>query len=202
MRARLVLSAAAPGTVSFDFISLVPKKTFKDHGLRIDLAEMLRDLRPGFMRFPGGCWVEGQRMEFAQRWKTTIGDPALRRTQHNLWGYMVGNGLGYHEYLQFCEDIGAAALFVVNCGMSHEEIVPLDKMGPFVAGRPGRHRVCHRSPEQHVGQAAGQGRPPRPVPPQVRRDRQRERRSALQRAISALLRRHQGEISAHPPRGQ
>ena len=93
---------------------------------------MLADLKPAFMRFPGGCWVEGQTLDSAMRWKATIGDPALRRTQPNLWGYMSTNGLGYHEYLQLCEDLGATALFVVNCGMSHRENVPMDQMGPYV----------------------------------------------------------------------
>jgi len=71
-------------------------------------------------------------MKLAMRWKTTIGDPALRRTQHNIWQYMSTNGLGYHEYLQLCEDLGAEPLFVINCGMSHRENVPMDRMGEFV----------------------------------------------------------------------
>jgi alpha-L-arabinofuranosidase len=68
----------------------------------------------------------------AYRWKQTIGDPAERRTQHNIWEYEATHGLGYHEYLQLCEDLHAEPLFVINCGMSHKEVVPMDKMPEFV----------------------------------------------------------------------
>ncbi len=71
-------------------------------------------------------------MSLAYRWKQTIGDLSERRTQYNLWQYHATHGIGYHEYLQMCEDLGAEPLFVINCGMSHKEVVPLDKMGEFV----------------------------------------------------------------------
>ncbi|MEI6783536.1 MAG: alpha-L-arabinofuranosidase C-terminal domain-containing protein [Verrucomicrobiota bacterium] len=133
-KARLVISASRPGTFWLDMVSLFPKPTWKNrpNGLRPDLAEMLAGLKPGFVRFPGGCWVEGDTMNLAYRWKQTIGDLSERRTQYNLWQYQATHGLGYHEYLQMCEDLGAEALFVINCGMSHREVVPLDKMGEFV----------------------------------------------------------------------
>jgi alpha-L-arabinofuranosidase len=132
--AKLVISAAQAGTVWLDMVSLFPKDTWKGrlNGLRPDLAQMLADLRPAFVRFPGGCWVEGDTLEFAQRWKKTIGDVANRRNQWNIWHYFSTNGLGYHEYLQMCEDLKAEPLFVINCGMSHKEVVPLDKMGEWV----------------------------------------------------------------------
>ncbi len=132
--ARLVISAKQAGTVWLDMISLFPKQTFKnrENGLRPNLAKMLADMNPAFMRFPGGCWVEGDTLETASRWKRTVGDPENRWTQWNIWGYNSTNGLGYHEYLQMCEDIGADALFVVNCGMSHKGVVPMDQMGPWV----------------------------------------------------------------------
>lgn len=133
-KARLVIAAARPGTVWLDMVSLFPAKTWKGrpNGLRPDLALMLAALKPSFVRFPGGCWVEGDRLQFAQRWKTTIGDPLGRRTQWDLWKYYSSNGLGFHEYLQMCEDLGARPLFVINCGMSHKENVPLEKMSPWV----------------------------------------------------------------------
>ncbi len=131
-RARLVLGAEQAGTVWLDFVSLFPKKTWKDHGWRPDIAETLAALKPAFVRFPGGCWVEGDTMREAYRWKETIGDPAERRTQWNLWQYWATHGIGYHEYLQLCEDLGAEPLFVINCGMSHKENVPIDQMGPLV----------------------------------------------------------------------
>jgi alpha-L-arabinofuranosidase len=121
--ARLVVSAAKPGTVWLDMISLFPKDTFKgrSNGLRADLAQMLVKMHPAFVRFPGGCFVEGDKLENAVRWKKTIGDIAERPGHWNLWGYNSTDGLGYHEYLQFSEDIGAEPLFVINCGMSHTE---------------------------------------------------------------------------------
>ena len=131
-KARLVVSADKAGTFWIDMVSLAPTKTWKDHGLRPDLMEMLVGLKPSFNRFPGGCWVEGDRMKEAYRWKLTIGDPAERRTQHNIWAYEATHGVGYHEYLQMCEDLGCEPLFVINCGMSHRENVPLEQMDEFV----------------------------------------------------------------------
>ena len=131
-KARLVISTDQVGTFWLDMVSLTPKKTWKGHGLRPDLMEMLVGLKPGFDRFPGGCWVEGDTMKEAYRWKLTIGDPSERRTQHNIWGYEATHGVGFHEYLVMCEDLGCEPLFVINCGMSHKENVPMDKMGEFV----------------------------------------------------------------------
>jgi len=133
-KARLVITTSRAGTFWLDMVSLFPKRTWKSrpNGLRPDLAEMLAGLKPGFVRFPGGCWVEGDTMDLAYRWKQTIGDPSERRTQYNLWQYHATHGVGFHEYLQMCEDLGAEPLFVINCGMSHREVVPLDKMGEFV----------------------------------------------------------------------
>jgi alpha-L-arabinofuranosidase len=133
-RARLVVAGARPGTVWLDMVSLFPRATWhsRPNGLRPDLAEMLAGLKPSFVRFPGGCWVEGDRLEFASRWKRTIGPLADRWTQWNLWGYHSTNGLGYHEYLQMCEDLHAEPLFVINVGMSHKENVPMDQMREWV----------------------------------------------------------------------
>ena len=132
--ARLAIRTDRPGTVWLDMVSLFPRQTFKNrpNGMRPDLAGMLADLRPAFVRFPGGCWVEGDTLAFAQRWKQTIGDLADRRTQYNIWQYMSTNGLGYHEYLQLCEDLGAEPLFVINCGMAHKDHVPMDQMAEWV----------------------------------------------------------------------
>jgi alpha-L-arabinofuranosidase len=133
-KARLVIAAAAPGTVWLDVVSLFPQETFKSrpNGLRPDLAKMLLDMKPAFVRFPGGCYVEGDELANAFRWKKTIGDIARRPGHWNLWGYRSNDGLGYHEYLQMCEDLNAEPLFVINCGMAHKDHVPLDKMGEYV----------------------------------------------------------------------
>jgi alpha-L-arabinofuranosidase len=131
-RARLVITTDRRGTFWLDMVSLLPAKTWKGHGLRPDLCEMLAALKPAFLRFPGGCWVEGDTMSTAYRWKTTIGDMAQRKPLWNLWGYWATQGLGYHEYLQLCEDLGAEPLFCINVGMSHKEVVPLDQMDEYV----------------------------------------------------------------------
>lgn len=131
-KARLVITTTESGSLGLDCVSLMPAKTWKNHGLRPDLAEMLVGLKPAFVRFPGGCWVEGNTMAEAQRWKTTIGPVEDRRTQHNIWGYEATNGLGFHEYLQLCEDLGSEPLFVINCGMSHGGVIAMDKMDEFV----------------------------------------------------------------------
>lgn len=131
-KATLVVSSESAGAIWLDFVTLIPAKTWKNHGLRPDLAEMLNGLKPAFVRFPGGCWVEGNTMAEAQRWKTTIGPIEDKRTQHNIWGYEATNGLGFHEYLVLCEDLGSEPLFVINCGMSHGGVIAMDKMDEFV----------------------------------------------------------------------
>ena len=130
--ARLVIECKGPAELFIDMVSLFPRRSWNGMRLREDLAGMLDDLRPAFMRFPGGCWVEGETLATAYRWKETIGDAANRRTQYNLWKYQSSHGLGFHEYLQLAETLGAEPLFVVNCGMSHKEFAPLEKMDAYV----------------------------------------------------------------------
>ncbi|UCH35263.1 MAG: alpha-N-arabinofuranosidase [Armatimonadota bacterium] len=132
--ARLVIAASAPGTVWLDTVSLFPKSTWhtRPNGLRADLAGTLADMKPSFVRFPGGCFVEGDVLENAFRWKNTIGDIAARPGHWNLWGYRSTDGLGYHEHLEMCEDLGAEPMFVINCGMAHGGNVPLAELAPWV----------------------------------------------------------------------
>lgn len=108
------------GTIWFDFVSLFPAKTFKNrpNGLRADLAQYLADLKPAFIRWPGGCFVEGINIQSAPNWKRSIGPVEMRVGTYSPWGYWSTDGFGYHEYLQFCEDIGADALYVFNAGIS------------------------------------------------------------------------------------
>ena len=131
---RLVVSGdvSGGGALFLDMISLMPVKTWKGHGLREDLAEAMNALKPAFFRFPGGCWVEGEDIATAYRWKDTIGDVASRTQLENLWDYNATQGLGYHEYLQLSEDLGAEPVFCINVGMSHRESVPMDRMGAWV----------------------------------------------------------------------
>ena len=131
-KSSLIIRASQRGTVWLDMVSLIPKKTFKGHGLRPDICQMLADLKPSFVRFPGGCWVEGDDMAHMYHWKHTIGDIANRRPLWNLWGYWATHGLGYHEYLQLAEDLNASPLFCINVGMSHREVIPMDQMGQWV----------------------------------------------------------------------
>lgn len=133
-KARLAVLGDRPGKIWLDTVSLFPKDTFKgrENGLRADLAEMVASLKPGFFRFPGGCFVEGDRMAGGYRWKNTIGDIAERPGRACLWGYRSTEGLGYHEYLQLCEDVGAVPLLVVNCGMAHRDVIPMDQLEPWV----------------------------------------------------------------------
>lgn len=146
-KARLVILADGAGTVDVDMISLFPQNTFKNrrNGMRADLAQKLADMKPGFMRFPGGCIVEGKVLSNAYRWKDTIGDVAVRPQNWNRWQdavepkalqYYQTYGLGFFEYFQLCEDIGAEPVPVLNCGMAcqfqSKELVPLAELDPFV----------------------------------------------------------------------
>lgn len=117
--ARLVLLASGPGDIALDMVSLFSKKTFKNraNGLRADLAQTIADLKPKFMRFPGGCLVHGDGLDNMYRWKDSIGPVEQRVGQPNIWRYHQSLGLGYFEYFQFCEDIGAKPLPVVAAGV-------------------------------------------------------------------------------------
>jgi alpha-L-arabinofuranosidase len=130
----LRVTLPGPATFALDTVTLMPAKTWKNHGLRMDLAEKLSLLKPAFVRFPGGCYVEGGDL-LADRfqWKTSIGPIDARPGHRNAnWGYWSSGLLGYHEYLQLCEDLSAAPMFVVNCGMSHKEVVPMDQLQPWI----------------------------------------------------------------------
>ncbi|MBN2181417.1 MAG: hypothetical protein JW715_05850 [Sedimentisphaerales bacterium] len=117
--ARLVVLSLTRGGIALDEISLFPRKTFKGrrNGLRADLAQAIADLKPKFVRFPGGCLVHGYGLGNMYRWKDSIGPIEQRRGQPNIWGYHQSLGLGYFEYFQFCEDIGAMPLPVVPAGV-------------------------------------------------------------------------------------
>jgi alpha-L-arabinofuranosidase len=147
-RARFRVRLDGPGAVDLDMVSLMPADTWKGrpNGLRADLVQLLADLKPGFLRFPGGCIVEGRYLETRYEWKKTIGAPADRTTIINRWNdefghrqaadYFQSFGLGFYEYFQLSEDIGAEPLPILNCGMACQfntsELVPLDQLDPFV----------------------------------------------------------------------
>ena len=129
---RLALVNRPGDPVLIDMVSLVPANGWRRTNLRSDLAGKLDYMRPAFVRFPGGCYCEGEVLKDAFRWKNSIGPIEQRPGHWNLWGYRSTDGLGYHEYLQMCEDLKAEPLFVINCGMSHRENVPLDQLDPWV----------------------------------------------------------------------
>lgn len=132
------------GSVAFDMISLFPEDTYKGrvNGLRKDLAEALEELHPAFLRFPGGCVIEGVTLPLAYSWKASIGaddngepflfngtygDVAARRQGQNIWTNenttndrypsFMSYGLGFYEYFLLAEDIGAVGVPVINCGL-------------------------------------------------------------------------------------
>ena len=134
-KAQFALVFDGKGTLTIDVVSLFPP-TFKnrENGLRPDLAQMLYEMHPKFMRFPGGCFVEGQiSPENAFRWERTIGPIEERPGHWNVnWGYRTTDGIGFHEYLQMAEDLGAKPLYVVNVGIWHGGQTPVDSLQPWI----------------------------------------------------------------------
>jgi len=147
-KARLDVIMDRAGTVDCDMISLFPRHTWKNRpgGLRADMVQMLADMKPGFMRFPGGCIVEGPRLDGRYQWKNTILPVPDRKLLVNRWNfefehrptpdYYQSFGLGFFEFFQLCEDIGAQPLPILNCGMACQfnsgELVPLADLQPYI----------------------------------------------------------------------
>jgi len=120
------------GKVALDMISLFPHDTFKGHGLRKDLAETIAALKPKFVRFPGGCMSHGEGIDNIYHWNHTVGPWQDRKPDFNIWHYHQTRGLGFYEYFQFCEDIGAEPLPVLAAG------VPCQNSGPNAEGFGGQ----------------------------------------------------------------
>jgi len=136
------------GSLDLDMISLFPDDTWKKRpgGLRADLVQLLYDLKPGFLRFPGGCIVEGRELATRYQWKKTVGDVNERQLIVNRWNtefshrptpdYFQTFGLGFFEYFQLAEDIGAEPLPILSCGMACQfntaELVPMDQLDPYI----------------------------------------------------------------------
>ena len=147
-RARLNLMVDEKGSLDLDMVSLFPVDTWKQrpNGLRKDLVQLLYDMHPGFLRFPGGCIVEGRLLATRYRWKNTVGDIAKRQTIINRWNdefdqrpapdYFQSFGLGFYEYFQLAEDIGAKPLPILNCGMACQfnssETAALNQLDEYV----------------------------------------------------------------------
>jgi len=147
-KARLAVLVEGRGTLDLDMVSLFPRNTWKSRpgGLRADMVQALADLKPGFMRFPGGCIVEGSVLSRRYQWKNTIGPVEDRKLNINRWNYefvhrptpdyFQSYGLGFFEFFQLCEDIGATPLPILNCGMACQfnsgELVPLNELDPYI----------------------------------------------------------------------
>jgi alpha-L-arabinofuranosidase len=136
--ARLEVVPQAAGRLALDMVSLFPQHTFagRKNGLRADLAQAIADIRPRFVRFPGGCVVHGDGLGNIYHWKNTIGPLEARRPQRNLWGYHQSAGLGYFEYFLFSRDIGAEPIPVVAAG------VPCQNSSDGGAGQQGGIPMC------------------------------------------------------------
>ena len=147
-KATLRLIITGKGSLDIDMVSLFPSDTWKGRpgGLRKDIVEMIADLKPGFVRFPGGCIVEGRNIESRYQWKNTVGPVEDRKMIINRWNMEMKNrqapdyfqsfGLGFYEYFLLSEDLGAEPLPILNCGMSCQynaaEVVPLDELDPYI----------------------------------------------------------------------
>jgi len=147
-KAKLNIWFEGKGIIDIDMVSLFPQDTWKsrENGLRADLVQLLADMRPGFLRFPGGCIVEGRELATRYQWKKTVGDVASREMIINRWNtefshrptpdYFQTFGLGFFEYFQLAEDIGAEPLPILSCGMACQfnsaEVVPMEQLDPYI----------------------------------------------------------------------
>ncbi|MEA1848694.1 alpha-L-arabinofuranosidase C-terminal domain-containing protein [Chryseobacterium sp. MHB01] len=147
-KAKLHITFTGKGIVNMDMISLFPQDTWKGRkgGMRKDLVQKLYDLQPGFLRFPGGCIVEGRTLAERYQWKKTIGKVEDRENLINKWNngfahrltpdYWQSFGLGFFEYFQLAEDLGAEPLPILSCGMACQfntaELVKMEDLDPYV----------------------------------------------------------------------
>ena len=136
------------GPIDLDMISLFPQDTWKNRpgGMRADMIQMLADMKPGFIRFPGGCIVEGYDLSQRYQWKKTLGPVEQRQLIINRWNFEFAHrptpdyfqtfGLGFFEYFQLAEDIGAEPLPILNAGMACQfnsaELVPITQLDPYI----------------------------------------------------------------------
>ncbi len=148
LKAKMNVWFEGQGVADFDMISLFPQHTWKErpNGLRADLVQLLADMKPGFIRFPGGCIVEGRELATRYQWKKTVGPVEDRKVIVNRWNtefahrptpdYFQSFGLGFYEYFQLAEDIGASPLPILNCGMACQfnsaEVVDTTQLDPYI----------------------------------------------------------------------
>lgn len=166
-KAHLHLSFEGNGTVDLDMISLFPLDTWKNRpeGLRKDIVTLLEELNPGFLRFPGGCIVEGRTLENRYQWKKTIGPIADRTAMINRWNtefshrltpdYYQSFGIGFYEYFLLSEDLGAEPLPILSCGMACQfntgELVPMEELDSYIQDALDLIEFANGSPETQWG---------------------------------------------------
>ena len=147
---RLNVTLLTEGVTDLEHVSLFPAITWRNrqNGMRPDIAQALADLRPGLLRFPGGCIVEGNNLATRYQWKNTLGPAENRPVNENRWNYefkykffpdyFQSYGLGFYEFFLLAEDWGAEPLPVISCGFScqfqtgREQVVPLDSLQPYI----------------------------------------------------------------------
>jgi alpha-L-arabinofuranosidase len=148
LKAKMNIWFEGNAVIDLDMISLFPSDTWKNRpgGMRADMIQKLADMKPGFIRFPGGCIVEGFDLSQRYQWKKTLGPVEERQLIINRWNFEFAHrpapdyfqtfGLGFFEYFQLCEDIGSQPLPILNCGMACQfnsaEVAPLDQLDPYV----------------------------------------------------------------------
>ena len=166
-KAKLAVWLEGEGTADLDMISLFPDDTWKNRpgGLRNDLVQLLAELKPGFIRFPGGCIVEGFELATRYQWKKTVGPVEERRTMVNRWNtefkhrltpdYYQSFGLGFFEYFLLAEDLGAEPLPILSCGMACQynsgEVVPMDRLEPYIRDALDLVEFANGSPDSEWG---------------------------------------------------
>jgi alpha-N-arabinofuranosidase len=131
----LVLSVGKPGTIWFTLVSLFPPTYLnRTNGNRIDLMEKLAAMKPAFLRFPGGNYLEGDHISERYEWKKTIGPMMDRPTHPSPWHYRSSDGMGLLEFLNWCEDLKMQPLLAVYAGysMMQEFVKPGPDLDPYV----------------------------------------------------------------------
>ena len=178
LKASLRIWFEGTGIIDIDMVSLFPGDTWKgrQNGLRADLVQLLADMKPGFIRFPGGCIVEGYDLKSRYQWKKTIGNVENRQLIVNRWNtefvhrqtpdYYQSFGLGFYEYFQLAEDIGAEPLPILNCGMACQfnsaEVVPLDQLDPYIQDALDLIEFANGAPDTKWGKIRAQMGHPAP----------------------------------------
>ncbi len=176
LKGKLMIWFEGNGTIDLDMISLFPSDTWKNRpgGMRADMIQMLADMKPGFVRFPGGCIVEGFDLTQRYQWKKTIGPVEERPLSINRWNfempkrqapdYFQSFGVGFFEYFQLAEDIGAEPLPIINCGMACQfnsaEVVELNELDPYIQDALDLIEFANGAPDTKWGKVrAGLGHP-------------------------------------------